>query len=68
MYLFFPYESEFVIQSTILWWFLPPLIDDKMTYILVMQFSDGDVHTGLEFTLKKRKTCLDESKLKYCDV
>lgn len=40
--------------------FIPPVIDDKMTYILVMQFSvatDGAVHTGLVLLLKKM--CLD---------
>lgn len=48
--------------------FIPPLIDDKVTYILVMQFSvatDGAVHTGLVLLFKP---CLDSSKLKYCDL
>lgn len=38
-----------------LWWLIPPLIIDKMTYILVMQFSiatDGAVHTGLTLMFK----------------
>ncbi len=52
----FCFESEFVIQSKIFWWFLPPLIDDKMAYILVLQLSaatDGNVHTGHAVNVKK---------------
>lgn len=28
------YESEFVIQRLIFWWFLQPLIDDKMAFAM----------------------------------
>ena len=42
----FVYESECDNQRKIFWWLSPPLIVDKMTYNLVMQFSDEAVRIG----------------------